>query len=207
MENTNKKISLKYIFLIIVGLLFIIIIFFLFRLHKTPKTSETIQSTTTIASPTSIAMAISNKLTDGIQYKANKYVITYPNTWQPSVLQFQGGNAAIIKPQNLPGKPMIVVEAYDATQNVAKKQALYLAEGCKKEIITNNSHQYEKLNCVFNVRTIDGIVFREITQQQMIYMPTPKALYVVKYYYSSPERIFEYDTLLTQMLSSLQITE
>src|SRR6266705_979125 len=42
---------------------------------------------------------------NGVEYKTNKYNITYPGTWQPTSLAFNGGQSAMIRPQGAKGDP------------------------------------------------------------------------------------------------------
>lgn len=206
----NKKI------LLIVSL-FVFIIFVASTILFFSKSQSKISPDTTIAPQISLIPTKTPMLTpyisptitiiNAVQYKAPKFSINYPETWQPSAQHFQGGNATTILSKKLPGDPMIVIEVYDTVQNVTQKQALYLAEGCIKGSITVTTKQFDKINCSFKMRMINGVAVKGSTQQQMIYIPTAKSLYVIRYYYTSTQSNPIYENLLIQMLKTFQPAE
>lgn len=202
----------KYLIFVIPGAIIVIaLIYFLLNAKSgTQQVTENPSQVTPIpqaAGTNQLKSTTVGSVPNGVEYKTNKYTITYPSTWQPTSLAFNGGQSAMIRPQGAKGDPIFVVESYDAAQDVAQKQALYLAEGCVKSTIVINNDHLAKLSCVFPVRTIDGKKQFVTTQQEMVYIPRPEALYVIRFYYTAQQRDPGYETLFTQMLSSLQILQ
>ncbi len=202
MKVFSKEISGKPALFILLFLLAVSITLFFFFFRTT---STTVPASSLLPSPTPFSSF--DPAVNGLQYKTEKYTITHPDNWQPTVQTFMGGASTTIKPEGIAGNPMIVIEAYDTTKSVEQKQAMYLAEGCQKGTITVNNQEYSKLYCLFNQRKIDGQLIKGATQQQMVYIPKSDALYVVKFYYSSEQPQAEYEDIFVKMLSTLEITQ
>src|SRR6185437_3172722 len=95
------------------------------------------------------------------------YSIAYPQGSQNTANVFIGGSTYIIEPPasaGYPNEPVLDVEAYTSAQNLAQKQALYIASGATKDTLTVNNMSLPELKVTYAMRTINSKPIHTPTQ-------------------------------------------
>lgn len=206
MNPTNSLLSKRNLIIIIIVVIIIFITTLLITFIGKGKQETSIippsGSSALHAFPT---MTPYNSFPNGSRYKLSTYSIAYPQGSQNTVSVFIGGSTLIIEPPNYPNEPVFDVEAYTSAQNLAQKEALYIASGATKSTINVNNMVLPELRVTYNMRTINSKPIHTPTQLRLAYLVQPHAFYVFRMYYSSSVSVQADEDLFTQFIKSFSL--
>lgn len=196
-----------FVYLVIVITVLMIIIFTIYFLHKTEKTQ--VDNTIVLAKPT---------VTPGMSYAGwsrinlDTFSIETPLGSDNTLNTFDDGSGYMViiippKSPQYPNEPIFDVEAYNAPQDLAQKQQMYLAEGAKKTTLTVNKMQLPELEGSYKMRMINSNPVYTPTQLRLSYLVMPHAFYVFRMYYSSNGPAQADENLYKQYIASFMLNK
>lgn len=205
MNQTNLPFSKRIILFIGVVLLVVVLLLLIMAVvTNRPTGSNTALKVTPHAFPITTA---ANPFPNGGRYQSSTYSVAYPQGSQNTSNTFNGGSIVIIEPPNYPGEPVLDIEAYNSTQNLAQKESLYIVAGAIKSTITLNNITLPELRNTYNMRTINSKPIHTPTQLRLAYLVKPNALYVFRMYYSSNTTIQADENLYQQFINSFTLNQ
>lgn len=203
--NTFNRPFVKY--LLVIPIILILLAIFLLSRKNNMQISR---NTQVVGSPTPSSQNF-DLGTIGTPYQTSQFKVTYPKTWKitDSQTQLNGANYSNwnIESQGVAGNPMFYMERYELSQKAAVKQNFEDLKTCTQENITINGNQFPDMQCLMYVRMVHEKPVQIVTQLHIVFFEKPNALYIARFYYSSPRQDAIYENLFNQMLSSLQISQ
>lgn len=197
------------VIIIVVAIILILLLFLMTIFVKRGSSNEPISIIPGSSAPHAFpTVAPYEPFPNGGRYRQATYSISYPQGSQNTASVFIGGSTFIIQPPDsagYPNEPVFDVEAYTSAQNLAQKQASYLATGATKDTIAVNNISLPELKNTYGMRTINSKPIQTPTQLRLAYLVKPNALYVFRMYYSSSVSVQADEDLFLQFIKSFSL--